>query len=400
MTSPTSWSNPSRDTTARSARTPPPPQPLAQAEHPSTNAATSCAPRSFVGGHQVEAHVRRLAAPLLLRAGERVRSHREAPSSLRFSLRRASKGYGHRVSRQCPISGRISEAWGAVGEGVAAAAAAAAGGMPQAWKAAGAAAARRQPIRSPQGRDQRPRAPLTGKVAGEAAGRGSCTEDAGVSSSGSAGTGGSADVGFADALASTGPSAPSVPSSPSLPTTRRGLRHDAAGEALAEVVKLAMGMFDKICTPGERLDITLLSVGLAGFRELGGGSQTGMTRYATTSPGVPRARFPSRTPAVHTGPEQSLADSPPPSPPPPLRLRARSVLPPCRRGHHVRALVPSLLCWEDSPAPVAADDGRGILARVRDSRMLLRGGDMGQFWHRKRTVVMGWLVEGGGSTGA
>ncbi|CAN0426393.1 unnamed protein product, partial [Hapterophycus canaliculatus] len=64
--------------------------------------------------HEVEHHLRRLATPLLLRAGERARAHREAPGILRFGFRRASKGYGSRVSRQCPVSSGVATAWAAV----------------------------------------------------------------------------------------------------------------------------------------------------------------------------------------------------------------------------------------------------------------------------------------------
>lgn len=62
---------------------------------------------------------------------------------------------------------------------------------------------------------------------------------------------------------------------PSQASSQQGHRY----EALSEVVRLAMTMFDKICSPGERLDITLLTVGFAGFRKLGGGAQAGMARY-------------------------------------------------------------------------------------------------------------------------
>ncbi|CAM9856738.1 unnamed protein product, partial [Scytosiphon promiscuus] len=66
---------------------------------------------------QVEHHLRRLATPLLLRAGERARAHKEAPGILRFCFRRASKGYGSRVSRQCPVSSGVATAWAAAAEG-------------------------------------------------------------------------------------------------------------------------------------------------------------------------------------------------------------------------------------------------------------------------------------------
>lgn len=60
---------------------------------------------------------------------------------------------------------------------------------------------------------------------------------------------------------------------------RREKNNGEAEEALSEVVRLAMVMFDKMVSPTEALDLTLISVGLAGFRGLGGGAQSGMTRW-------------------------------------------------------------------------------------------------------------------------
>ncbi|CAM9856669.1 unnamed protein product [Scytosiphon promiscuus] len=56
-----------------------------------------------------------------------------------------------------------------------------------------------------------------------------------------------------------------------------------------------MALFDKMVSPGDKLDFTLLSVGFAGFRGLGGGAQSGMSRYFESSP--------------HTGQAESSAGS-------------------------------------------------------------------------------------------
>lgn len=55
-------------------------------------------------------------------------------------------------------------------------------------------------------------------------------------------------------------------------------------KALYEVVRLAMAMFDKMVSPRETLDLTLISVGFAGFRGLEGGAQSGMARWADQAP--------------------------------------------------------------------------------------------------------------------
>ncbi|CAM9529991.1 unnamed protein product, partial [Ectocarpus sp. 12 AP-2014] len=165
---------------------------------------------------QVEHHVRRLAIPLLKRAGERARLHKEAPETLRFGFRRASKGYGARVSRQCPVSSGVAAAFA---------------------------------------------------VLPPAAGR------AGVTGASAAGT-------------------------------RKQQQHEtaAAEAALSEAVRLVMALFDKMVHPEEEekgtLDLTLLTVGLAGFRGLGGGAQSGMARYLEASQ-------PSRLTGGPNGPARS-----------------------------------------------------------------------------------------------
>ncbi|CAM9772561.1 unnamed protein product [Ectocarpus sp. 12 AP-2014] len=167
---------------------------------------------------QVEQHVRRLTIPLLKRAGERTRLYKEAPETLRFGFRRASKGYGARVSRQCPVSSGVAAAFA---------------------------------------------------VLPPAAGR------AGVTGASAAGT-------------------------------RAGQKQQhetaAAEAALSEAVRLVMALFDKMVHPEEEekgtLDLTLLSVGLAGFRGLGGGAQSGMARYLEASQ-------PSRLTGGPSGPARS-----------------------------------------------------------------------------------------------
>ncbi|CAN0430655.1 unnamed protein product, partial [Ectocarpus fasciculatus] len=166
---------------------------------------------------QVEHHVRRLAIPLLKRAGERAHLHKEAPETLRFGFRRASKGYGVRVSRQCPVSSGVAAAFAVLPP-------AAAGG-------------------------------------------------AGVTGASTDGTG-----------------------------MEEGDPTAAAEAALSEAVRLVMALFDKMVYPEEeekgKLDLTLLSVGLAGFRGLGGGAQSGMARYLEASQ-------PSRTTGAGSGPTRT-----------------------------------------------------------------------------------------------
>lgn len=194
---------------------------------------------------QVEHHARRLAAPLLRRAGERVRLHKEAPETLRFGFRRASKGYGVRVSRQCAVSSGVAAAWAAVPAGPAAAAATTTTG--------------------------------SGPKRAEGAGRVTGTEAAEARS----------DTAVAEQVVSVGAE---VSPSANPPRDEQEHQHEgrrqqqqqqngeAAEEALSEVVRLVMSMFDKMVYPGEKLDLTLLSVGLAGFRDLGGTAQSGMAR--------------------------------------------------------------------------------------------------------------------------
>lgn len=244
---------------------------------------------------KVERHVRRLASPLLLRARDRARLHKEAPDALRFGLRRASKGHGTRVSRQCAVSSWVVTAVGGTATSTPATAAAVravgaeteglpkrpnevdsgagSGGAPpvtgadtvlgvpngSASSAGGGRAAEGHEaakeglgVQDIEGgfREARPGAP-TRKRSPEATGRNPAAEDGSPFSSG---------------YSAASPTHP--PPSP--------LGH--GDEALSEVVRLAMTMFDKICSPGEKLDLTLLTVGFAGFRSLGGGAQSGMAR--------------------------------------------------------------------------------------------------------------------------
>lgn len=244
---------------------------------------------------KVERHVRRLASPLLLRARNRARLHKEAPDALRFGLRRASKGHGTRVSRQCAVSSWVVTAVGGTATSTPATAAvravgaeteglpkrpnevesgAGSGGAPpvtgvdtvlgvpngSASSAGGGRAAEgHEAAKEGLGgqdiegvfQEARPGAP-TRKRSPEATGRSPAAEDGSPLSSG---------------FSAASPTHP--PPSP--------LGH-GDDEALSEVVRLAMTMFDKICSPGERLDLTLLTVGFAGFRGLGGGAQSGMAR--------------------------------------------------------------------------------------------------------------------------
>ncbi|CAN0054730.1 unnamed protein product, partial [Ectocarpus sp. 8 AP-2014] len=171
---------------------------------------------------QVEYHVRRLAIPLLKRAGERARLNKEAPETLRFGFRRASKGYGVRVSRQCPVSSGVAAAFAV---------------LPPAAAAAGVTGA---------------------SAAGTRAGDG--------------------------------------------PPQKQQPETAATEAALSEAVRLVMALFDKMVHPEEEekgtLDLTLLSVGLAGFRGLGGGAQSGMARYLEASQ-------PSRPTGGSSGPARS-----------------------------------------------------------------------------------------------
>lgn len=237
---------------------------------------------------KVEAHIRRLAAPLLLRVGERVRRYKEAPLSLRLGVRRASKGYGHRITRQCVVSSGVAAAWGMVREDVAVAAAAAAGGMPELWKSEGAAAARGSPVgdhRAPQWQPDADKASAAGAEARDQAKHfeGSDTAVGDYPRPRSSPVAGSTSsvagsVGPTYPLAAVVRWSPEISEKPAVQTQQQRDHGDAAGEALLEVIRLAMSMFDKIFSPEERLDITLLSVGFTGFRALGGSAQAGIAR--------------------------------------------------------------------------------------------------------------------------
>lgn len=211
----------------------------------------------------MEHHVRRLAIPLLKRAGERARLHKEAPAILRFGFRRASKGYGVRVSRQCPVS-----------SGVAAFAV-----LPPAAGGAGVTGA---------------------SAAGNRAGDGGPVESPAMMTTGAAAAGtaaaearsamlmtGAAEGTVTAAAAVAVPmGSPTTTATPLLPLLQQKQQHEtaAAEAALSEAVRLVMALFDKMVHPEEEkgtLDLTLLSVGLAGFRGLGGGAQSGMARSVT-----------------------------------------------------------------------------------------------------------------------
>lgn len=229
---------------------------------------------------KVETNIRRLAASLLLRAGERVRLHKEAPTNLRLGVRRASKGYGHRITRQCAVSPAIAVAWGDVGDDVAAAAAAGAGGFPEAWKAEGAAKAKAAPTdmyKSQHWSAAHPADPTaTRERHHDSDGK---SVDVVLLPEGPRSSPLGVVVASEDAAAVRAMEPPPGRSpKPSGVSGHGGSHSSAAEEALSEVVRLSMGMFDKICSSEERLDITLLSVGFAGFRSLGGSAQTGMAR--------------------------------------------------------------------------------------------------------------------------
>eukprot|EP00903_Cladosiphon_okamuranus_P018116 g16671.t1 len=185
---------------------------------------------------QVEHHARRLATPLLLRVGERVRLHKEAPDTLRFGFRRASKGYGVRVTRQCAISSGVAAAWAAVAEHAAVAESETSKGMDRGSGVEGKGApSNAAAVMTPAGGAAvSPVAPLRG-------GRGQVWQE------------------------------------------RPEQNGAAAEEGLSEVVRLSMSLFDRMVSPGEKLDLTLLSVGFAGFRNLDGTAQSGMARYLEPS---------------------------------------------------------------------------------------------------------------------
>ena len=253
--------------------------------------------------------MRRLTAALLLRAGERVRLHRETPEILRVSFRRASKGYGSRVSRQCAISGGFAAAWGSAGDTAA--------GLTAATRAGGSRTRSKEYVS------------LSTFPGPRASGSGGCNgataeglKEEGSSSFTGAGPAGEnvravglrgenqelvggnsplardvLDGALEDTSANVTPRIGILPSCSSsvssqpllrlpeasnsqaargIPSAQR--RGPAAEEALSEVVRLAMTMFDKMCSPGEKLDVMLLSVGLGRFRSLGGVSQSGIAK--------------------------------------------------------------------------------------------------------------------------
>lgn len=235
----------------------------------------------------MEQQIKRLAAPLLLRAGERVRNHKEAPETLRLGVRRASKGYGHRVTRQCAISSGYAAAWGGVGEDVAAAAAANAGGLPASWKAIGATEAIATETSVGMGiRQGIPRLTTGPEAENVSTDGGQASVDCECMSIGCRMQIQSQSSGHGEGSTEKIRAVP-MPSQIAM-SAQQG---DRANEALSEVVRLAMVMFDKIIPAAEHMDITLLSVGLAGFRNLRGSAQTGITRYALEVyyPGVWRA---------------------------------------------------------------------------------------------------------------
>lgn len=211
----------------------PPPAPAIEQRIPHNN--NKFVPRKQTQRNlQVEHHARRLAIPLLLRVGERVRLHKEAPDTLRFGFRRASKGYGVRVTRQCAISSGVAAAWAAVAAGEGAAGVA---GSDTAEEVEGGSGV--------EAKD----APSNAVAVTTAAG------GAGVS-----------------------PVPPLQGEQGQEQQRRRQQNGAAAEEGLSEVVRLVMSLFDKMVSPGEKLDLTLLSVGFAGFRSLGGTAQSGMVR--------------------------------------------------------------------------------------------------------------------------
>lgn len=254
-----------------------------------------------------------------------MRLHKESPEILRFGFRRAGKGYGGRVSRQCTISGGFAAAWGAAGDAAGAAVAAGACGLQEKGSCSGLSAGTPAGGDPPAGDDSR----VDGGNDDDDAGAAGLALEEGSASpvdvrgrafreegfvgapdvSRSDGGGGGLGVGqsgdsqrralrspMARTLGEPGvkcifqemekatvrlassPPAP-IPGMVVTPSQRlRNERQGAAEEALSEVVRLVMGMFDSMCSPGENIDMTLLSVGLAGFRSLGGGAQAGIAR--------------------------------------------------------------------------------------------------------------------------
>lgn len=233
-----------------------------------------------------------MASPLLLRARDRARLHKEAPYALRFGLRRASKGHGTRVSRQCAVSSWVVTAVGASANPTPATGAATAAeteGLPKRANEAKLGARNRgvPPVTGVDTFLGNPNDSASPAESGRAVeGHGASKEELG---------GQEAEGGFREARSG----APARKRSPGA-MGRSPVAEDRGplswgysvasrthpspsplghgDEALSEVIRLAMTMFDKICPPGERLDLTLLTVGFARFRSLGGGAQAGMVR--------------------------------------------------------------------------------------------------------------------------
>lgn len=255
-------------------------------------------PSSLSAFEKVELHIRRLSTALLFRAGERVRLHQEAPEILRVSLRRASKGYGSRVSRQCPISGGFAAAWGAARDVVESRAG---GSRLSSSESRSLTAVSGSLLSSACESDsatellthqtinplptmvekESPRAGPTGY------GQGPIDIRRGIVHRGVGATG------VTKCLPESKKNTARLSATPTTPRVldvgggaplevlsakQREHRRAASEEALHEVVRLAMGMVDKMCSPRERLDLTLLSVGLTGFRGLGGVTQAGIAR--------------------------------------------------------------------------------------------------------------------------
>lgn len=216
----------------------------------------------------MEHHVRRLAIPLLKRAGERARLHKEAPETLRFGFRRASKGYGVRVSRQCPVSSGVAAAFAVLPPP------AAGGAGVTGASAAGTRVEEGGPVESPV------MMMTGGAVAAGAAAAGTAAAEA---RSPMVMTGAAEGTATAAAVVAVPTESPTTTGTPLLPLQQKQQHETAAAEAaLSEAVRLVMALFDKMVHPEEeekgKLDLTLLSVGLAGFRGLGGGAQSGMAR--------------------------------------------------------------------------------------------------------------------------
>lgn len=206
-----------------------------------------------------------------------MRLHKEAPETLRFGFRRASKGHGTRITRQCAVSSGVAAAWAAAGGDTAAAVAAGGDRLPNTQKEAGSAVgetavtpvdrARMTPANvSPTESDAARR---SGSADDEPVGHGSWVPEEGRRHDA---------TGLAGTALSRCTSPPVSRNAEALGSASPGKPDQQAREALSEVVRMSMAMFDKMCERGEKLDLTLLSVGFAGFRSMGGGAQAGMAR--------------------------------------------------------------------------------------------------------------------------